>query len=176
MAMGIVSSDDFDAEITSLSRKVKVITPNRGRGPNNATPDSIKKIIAEEIIEGASANEIKQAIPVSESSIKAYAHGANSTRTYHTPNPELESHINKTRKRISKKASRVLLRSIDSITDEALADLDPVKASVVARNMGAIIKDMEPSVDSGTNIQQNVVFYAPRLRDESDFESISLQD
>lgn len=179
MAMGIVSDDDFDAELTKANSpkpiQAEVIDINRGRGSVNEIPNSLRKIIGEEKLNGATGVELSKIFDVSQSSISAYAHSATSTATYNQPNPELQSHLTSVRKRITKRASRVLNHSLDTITPDSLKEIGPVKAASIARDMSTIIRNMEPEHDDdGAKVQNNVIFYAPRLRDESEFESISV--
>lgn len=179
MAIGIVNSDEFESELEKMNGsaiKSEIVRQNplgRGNG-NKAVPEGIKKIIGESHVEGNDRKEIARAFSVSDSSVSAYANGSNSTASYHQRDPELVKHLNKTKDRITKRASRVLMNSLGAITDDSLKEIDPVKASVIARNMGAIIKDMEPEHVDETNLQQNIIFYAPRMKQESEFEVIDL--
>ena len=183
MPLGLVTDDEFDFVIDGsikpsqpvVAEVIPLHDKSRGIG-NNAVPEPLKKIIAEEKVIGTPAKELSEVFGVSKSSISAYKVGSTSTASYHNPNPELVSHVKSVRGRIANKARRVLKQSLNSITEDKLNSLGPVNASVVARNMSAIVREMEPSDVSETNIQQNVIYYAPRLRSEDEFESIKLNE
>jgi len=183
MPLGLVTDDEFDFVIDGSIKPsqpvVAEIIPlhdkSRGLG-NNQVPEPLKKVIIDEAITGTPAKELSDIFGISQSSISAYKVGSTSTASYHSPNGSLTKHIKSTRERIASKASRVLKQSLDGMTEEKLNNLGPVNASVVARNMSAIIKDMGPNDVDEVNIQQNVIYYAPRLRSEDEFESIKLNE
>lgn len=188
--MGIVSSDDFLKEIDKFKKPVeekqediipsKIIDINKGRGNNNEVPESLRKLLGVEALL-TSSKEIIDVVPVSASSISAYKHGATSTASYHNSNPALKSHIRNKKDRISRRASKVLVNALDTIDEQSLADIGPMKASIIARNMSSIIKDMSDDNDDndnegGKNIQNNIIFYSPAMKSEEDFERIHVPE
>jgi hypothetical protein len=180
MAMGVTSDDDFDNELAKLNNNndkvAKVVNINVGRGAgNNQVPESLRKVIAEDANLGTPAKELSDIYGVSKQSVDAYAHGATSCATYNTPNTPLRSHINSVKERVVRKASRSLINSLNTITPESLKDIGPVKAASVARDMSTIIKNMEPEVDNDGVVNNNIIFYAPRLKTEDEFEYINEQ-
>lgn len=198
--MLIVSDDEFLNELNKTGNtrvepaKVEVVQVNldnvvsieRGRGIGNvATPNSIRKLIASEalptilddgtVIDGASADEISEALPISPSSISAYKHGATSTASYHEPRQALEQHLNSAKTRISKRAQERLESALDGITPDKIADAKLRDIASVARDMSQIVKNME-SNDEDIVKNTNIIFYTPNLRKAESFETITLED
>lgn len=187
MPIGLVSDDDFLREIESHrphSPKVDVIPlPTRGRkeGDNNV-PESLRKIIGEtSVIDGrASALGLAEQFGISPSSVSAYAVGATSTTSYNSPTKEIISHINKSRGRAIKRASKTLNEALGSITQEKLDYTDARDLAGIAKDMAVIIKNLEPpqvNHDEGNNKQTpQFVIFAPTFRDERSFETINVQE
>lgn len=180
MAIGSVDEFEFLEELAKLqgsaSQKGIVKVRESGRKVGNvAIPDEIKKLVAEELLQGASAKEVSEALNVSKSSASAYKNGANSTATYDTPNENLTKHINDIKSKMSKKASEKLELALDSITEDKITDLSANKAAMLAKDMSSIIRDMEPADKGGTTIGQ-VIIHAPRVRNEDEYEVIDIQN
>jgi predicted transcriptional regulator len=192
MPIGIVSNDDFEDELKHLSPSsskkeshppisvVEIIdSPSRGRknGDNNV-PDSLRKIIGETaVIDGRQAAlDLAKDFGISPSSVSAYAKGATSTTSYNSPNKEIISHINKSRARAIKRASKTLNAALGAITQEKLDYADAKDLSGIAKDMAVVIKNLEPdkAVDpeGGGKVPQFVI-YAPQFRDERSFEVIN---
>jgi predicted transcriptional regulator len=183
MPLGILDDDDFERELSSLGKpraeqaKVVNINDGKGRGHKEEVPEAIREIVAEEKLEGAKSKDLAKLFNVSESSISAYAKGATSTATYHQPDEQLGKHVRSVRSRISKQANRVLRQSLATITEEKLAELSPVKASAVARDMASIVKVMSDDEGDGEGKTiNNTIFYAPRLMREDEFEYLEVDD
>lgn len=154
------------------------IAGGRGKG-NTEVPQSIRRLIGESSIEEGSgaANAIGKFLGLSKSSVSAYAHSATSTATYNKPNEELADHLLNTRKRITKRAAGKLYKSLGVIDDDKLEKLSALEASTVAKNMSAIIKNMEPPDTKGTTVNGPVItFYAPQMVREELFETIVLNE
>lgn len=187
MPIGIVSDDDFNKELEHLSGTTKpggsvVIEKKKGRAEGETNvPDSLRKIIGEEsVINGrASAVELASALGISPSSVSAYAHGATSTASYNEPKQSIIEHINKGRRRGIARATTVMNAAMRAITQEKLDYTDADKLSGIAKDMSAIIKNLEPKQpeggEGGKSTPQFVVF-APQFRDERTFESITIQE
>jgi predicted transcriptional regulator len=191
MPMGIVSDEDFHAEITSLSAPKKSSpaitgevlpkeTPGRKEGDTNI-PDSLRKVIGEtSVIEGRKeALKIARMFDVSPSQVSAYANGATSTATYDTPVKSLIGHINKSRRKAIKRAELKLNGALEAITQDKLDYADPKDLSTIAKDMSVIIKNLEPPVapttgDEGKGPQ--FVIFAPQFKDERTYETINLNE
>jgi hypothetical protein len=194
MPIGLVSDIDLQRELESLAgstsrsrvdstpkSKIEVI-PSRGRKDGDVgVPESLRKIIGESsVIDGRQAGlQIAKDFGISSSSVSAYAAGATSTASYKTPNQEIISHINRSRQRAIKKAGRTLNSALEAITQEKLDYTDAKDLSIIAKNMSAVIKDLEPTAPTesttATQAPQFVVF-APVFRDERSFESIIVNE
>ena len=208
MPIGLVSDEDFEREIKSYRQgttipggKIEpsstdklgpiptpvvegevVDIPKRGRkAGTTAVPDSLRALIGEEsVINGReSALQLAKAVGVSPSSVSAYAVGATSTASYDKPKPSIIDHINKSRQRAIKRASHVLNEALGAITQEKLDYTDADKLSGIAKDMSAIIKNLEPpkSAEGGESGKSpQFVIFAPQFRDERTFETITVQE
>ena len=179
---GIISDESFDAQLNELSKK-KTIQPratvvdiNRGRGNTPELPSEIRKLISEESINGVPAKELSKLFHVSESAISAYKHDATSTSSYHNPDNELKEHNDKVRNTITSNARGRLLAALDNITDDKLREVKVRDAAGIAKDMSAIIRNLEPVHTPGGQLNQQFIFYAPKTRSESDFEVIEARE
>jgi hypothetical protein len=188
--LGVVSTEQFEKELGNCVQPVTerkspnegTILPNkdRGRGIGNVgVPDELRKLIGEEsVIHGRqSALDLASDFGISPSSVSAYARGATSTATYQQPEETLVKYLDSRKKRITKKALRVLQSSLDTLTPEKLNGIKPRDASAIAKDMSVISKNMEKANEqtTGDNKPQFVV-YAPTLRDERSYETIVVND
>jgi hypothetical protein len=195
MPIGLVSDDEFTKELNNITGshpskpKVEVLDrppapqvldiPKRGRsdGDNNV-PESLRKIIGETaVIDGRQdALDLATQFGISASSVSAYAKGATSTTSYNSPNKELIGHINKSRVRASKKASKVLNAALAAISQEKLDYTDARDLSGIAKDMSVIIKNLEPpdNKESSDSKAPQFTIYAPQFRDERSFEVINV--
>jgi hypothetical protein len=183
MSMGIVNNNEFDLEKSNLKileesnlvPSTQIIDITKGRGIGNVeVPDSLRKIIGEtSTIEGRSeAIALAKQFGISSSSTSAYANGSHSTSSYDNPT-EVKQHINNAKERITKKARNKLILALNHITTDKLENAGPAVLSQVARNMGCIIKDMEPDSDKVTGSNQpQFIFYAPQIKSEASFDVI----
>jgi len=188
MPIGLVTDEDMQREIESYVKtpsscpRVEVLDrPGRDTGDVNV-PESLRKIIGEtSVIDGRQeALRLAEQFGISSSSVSAYAKGATSTTTYQTPNKELKAHINKSRDRAIKRASKVLNGAIGAITQEKLDYTDAKDLASIAKDMTVVIKNLEPPVPTtgeapGSSSPQFVIF-APTFRDERSFESIVVNE
>lgn len=200
MPMGIVSDKEFDSELSNSSARREgsnsssvTISPSptlnngvingvveeisRGRvGP--AIPDSLRKLIGSEAIEGGrqSALELASNFDISPSSVSAYGVGAKSTTTYDT-RPNL-NHINEVKEKISKVARNKLRLALHNITVEKLSAAGVRDLAGVAKDMSAIVRNMEPETPNGEskNNGPTFIFYSPQFRKEEHFELVQAKE
>lgn len=188
--LGVVSKEQFEKELGNCVSPVTerkspnegTVIPNkdRGRGRGNVeVPEELRKLIGEEsIIHGRqSALDLASDFGVSPSSVSAYARGATSTATYNRPEETLTRYLDSRKKRLTKKALRVLASSLDTLTPDKLANIKARDASAIAKDMSVISKNMEKANENltGDNKPQFVV-YAPTVRDERSYETIVVTD
>lgn len=183
--MGIVNDDDLLIELDKLSPstikpKVEIKSiPNPGRnGGDKNVPDSLRKIIGEtnQIDGRPQALAIAKDFGISDSSVSAYANGTTSTASYDEPKKEIESHIQRSKDRISSKARSLLLKSLKNITEEKLASAKVEVLSGVAKDMSNIIKNTEPDHKNPVREGPQFIIYAPQFVPESKFETIILNE
>jgi transcriptional regulator with XRE-family HTH domain len=184
MAIGIVSDNDFDKEVTDIVRKdirpsssavVDKLHKGGRKEGDNAIPDVVKELVINESLNGASGKELSQALGISQSSISAYRNGANSTATYDKKDKILIDHISRAKGKISKRARNVLNRSLDHLTDDKLSSVKAKDLAGIARNMSAIIRDMEPPQDQVQNqLAVQFVMLAPPVHTEKHYDAIDV--
>jgi predicted transcriptional regulator len=191
MPIGIVSDSDFDSELNKISGEIArpkpaihgtVVTtekPGRKEGDNNV-PNSLRKILGEEsVINGRQeALGLAEMFGVSPSSVSAYAKGATSTASYDNPSRNILSHINKSRTRSVKRAQKVLREALDAITPEKLDTVKVRDLAGIAKDMSAIIKNLEPEPvkDDSEKVPQFVVFAPSFIKQESFGEVIKVNE
>ena len=187
MPLGILTDDEFDQEVAKANSNgslkkpseetlARIVQIERGRGNKQETPESARKLISELAINGADVSEIAHEFNVSPSSISAYKHGSTSTASYNEPNKELRKHNNLVRDRIIKKARKKLVLAIDSIDEQKIADCDARGLAGIAKDMSAVIKNLEPEIKESGNLNAQFVFFAPQVKKEIDYPIIDVID
>lgn len=220
MPLGIISSEEFESELSNCSvnsvnkpasinprasnsleipissdsnlineeinpeeqaiNPATIITRPRGRGESNTqVPPALRKIIGEtSVINGRSdAVELADMFGISKSSVSAYKEGAHSTASINNPNPDTKLHINNSRLRVTKRATRKLNLALSYITDEKLAEAKVGEIASVAKAMAGVVEAMSPE-DSNEKNKSNVpyVVFAPIIKQESSFEIVHVKD
>ena len=184
-----VPSTDSPSEDVPASQEPEVITPEvvieditrRGRSEGDVNvPDSLRQLIAEEQLLNGRPAALKLAAQfgISSSSVSAYANGATSTASYDQPKPAIINHLNKAREKATKRASKTLNAALGAITQDKLDYTDAKDLASIAKDMSAIIKNLEPKQvqsDDMSNTPQFVIF-APQFRDERSFETIHVKE
>lgn len=192
MSIGVVSDDDFLKEFGPATQAKNqnreeshatpqiVDIPQRGRKEGDVNvPDSLRKIIGETaVIDGRQeALALAGEFGISASQVSAYAKGATSTASYDTPTKSIISHINKSRQRAIKRAGNTLNQALSAITQEKLDYADADKLAGIAKDMSAIIKNLEPKeVPAEQATSPQFVIFAPQFRKEETFEVINVQE
>lgn len=178
--MGVISNDDFNELLESLEKPivkpVGVVKNFVGRGNSKAIPESLRKLVASEAIAGGKASELAKTFGVSSSSISAYKHDATSTASYDIPDEGLKKANDEVRNEITGAARLRLQSAINNITDEKLADAKLKDIASVARDMSAVIKNMEPERDRNDNPVTQFIYFAPKQRSETDYKVIEVTE
>ena len=188
MGMGIISDEELEKELSKDDKVLingKVLDKPKEHGRNKGdvnVPASLREIIAVDALENGnkSANALAKSLGISESSVSAYKNGATSTATYNGGDRELRDKVNRTKTRIVNKASNRLKSALDEITTDKLKAAKVTEISGVARDMSAIIKNMEPPAQgkeegSGKGTV-NVILYRPQQRSEDDYDVVVVED
>lgn len=183
MPMGIVSDSDFQSELkknqTNVPSEVTIKPIERGRGNGNVeVPDSLRKVIGEtSITDGRQeAVDLAKSFGISPSSVSAYANGATSTSSYaDQPN---KSHVTEAKERIAKRARGKLMLALTHLTQDKLKDANARTLAGVAKDMSAVVKNMEPEIakDTSPSNGPQFVIYAPQYRDERHFEVVQAKE
>lgn len=188
MPMGIVSDDDFQSEIGRLVpppkkepipvKEAEVIpSVQRGRKEGDVeTPESLRRLIGDEATTNGREAAIKLAkdFGLSESSVSAYSVGANSTSTYNDrPNVDV---IKNARGRIKIKAGRKLMMALNKMTPEKLEESKARDLAGIAKDMSAIVRNMEEGDSSRTDANQSnkpaFLVYAPTVKQENHYQTV----
>lgn len=193
MPMGIVSDSDFELEKSridlgdsipqpksdELTESAEIIDVTRGR-PKGAVevPNGLRQLIGtESITDGRqSALELARQFGVSPSSVSAYTNGATSTASYNqTPN---KSSIDGMKLRVTKRARARLLSALTHITPEKLEEAKVRDLAGIAKDMSAIIKNMEPQTNENNlgNGSPTFIFYSPQFRKEDSYDIVKANE
>lgn len=159
---------NFSNEIIEEVRDI-----NHGRGIGNTeVPEEVRETIALERLVGVPSKVLEAEFGLSKSSVSAYANGATSTKSYNEPDEKLHRSIENSKIKITGLAIDKLQRALGSInlTD----DVKPNIASMIAKDMSAIVKNMSPDVM--INNDNRVVVYRPRMREEDQYQIIDVVD
>lgn len=189
MSMGIVSDSEFTSEIgklnPSLSQNkngeaiaiIKDIEKGRPIG-GLQVPEGLRKIIGEESVTNGrgSALELADQFGIKPSSVSAYSQGAHSTASY-SDRPDL-THINEAKLRVSKRARVKLILALNSLTKEKIQDAKAKDIAGVAKDMSAVIRNMEPETTKNNNgaVGPTFIFYSPQFRKEEHFDVVRVQE
>jgi len=174
---GLVSNESFEAQLIALATprsKAKVVAIERGRGNKKEVPIEVRKLVSTDAINGDKS--LGRELGLSEASISAYKHDATSTSTYNEPNSELKKHNNEVREEILDGARGKLLAALENITTEKLEGAKVRDTAAIARDMSAIIKNLEPETSRGNQLNQQIIFYTPKTKTENDFEVVEARE
>lgn len=179
MPLGIVSDDDFDSElendvVSSVSIAEKA-SKGRALGDVNV-PESLRKIIGEDAAingtkDAMSEGSIAHALGISPSSVSAYKRGATSSNG--EAKDDILSHINRGKEKAIKRASRSMHLALSHITPDKLREVKAKDLSSIAKDMSALIKNLEPEREEAKK-NVNFVFFAPRTRDIDSYRVIDV--
>lgn len=191
MPMGIVNDNDFDKELGNLTPlphvdstkeprvEGTIVDMTKGRGQGSVeVPDGLRKLIGQESVTNgrSSALAIANQFGISPSSVSAYTEGARSTATIDTkPNISV---INDAKLRVQSKARNRLMTALNSLTKEKIESARARDISSIAKDMSAVIRNMEPEkaqnpLGAGG---PTFVFYSPQVRHEEVFEVIHVKE
>jgi predicted transcriptional regulator len=163
--LGVLSDDDFLAE---LSRTIGSVRPLKaGRGNNDNVPSAVRALVAETALDGASNQSVADAFSVSPSSVSAYKNGATSCATYNEPEAKLAKVVDNKKQKIQDMAHSNIINALRAITPEKISDASLKIASGVARDMSAIIKNMQDEPQKSDGVQ--FVIFAPQIKTEADY-------
>lgn len=181
MPMLIIDDSTFEKELNKFipAQSVpggKVIQIDKGRPVGRVeVPETIRKIVAEEAILGTKPQELKDNFGVSLSSISAYKNGATSTASYNKPDKELKAANDSLITEVTSSARSRLALALEHITADKIEAAKVGTIAQIAKDMSAIVRNLEPTNPSITNNNQ-VIVYRPRQKEEDDFEVITVNE
>lgn len=189
MGMGVVTDKDFNKELehnsidpispevtvvegTVINGSIEKLNPQGRKEGSIAVPEGLRKLIAETAISQGrpAALQLAETLGISASSASAYAVGATSTSSYNQPDTSLKATVNDAKLRVVKRARSKLMMALGHITEDKLQEAKVKDLAGIARDMSAVIKNMEPETpkDAGvTNNGPTFLLYAPKFNDES---------
>jgi predicted transcriptional regulator len=154
-------------------------SPGRKAGDNNV-PSSLRNIIADESLENgrASALELARMFDVSSSSVSAYSNGATSTKSYDTPNSNINGFLEGRKSKIASRAISKLNSALSNITPDKLQITKAKDLASIAKDMSAIVRNMEPENKNplGGNNGVQFILYAPPIKNESSYDVIHVNE
>jgi hypothetical protein len=174
-SMELPNRDDTTEDISPDSRAIiHQLEKGRPKGRANRTHEEREIIAGEALIHGNDWASKKYGI--APSTISAYTHGATSSASYTDPDDDLMRSVSSQRLKIASVAHGKLSDALNHITPDKLASANLRTIASVAQSMSAIVKNMEPEVrqENSQNIQ--FTFYAPKTKQEDNFDVIDMQD
>jgi len=179
MPIGIVSPEDYEKEIVhkddnkNIPARSGIITqlPDKGRGEKLETPEPIRALVAQEVLSGGTLRDIAREYNISPSSASAYAVGATSTSTYNSPDKKLNKKNNIFKDRIVRKAARLSLTALESISPDDFRNASLRDKSTVAREMASVVRDMIPDEHKADDKKVQIVIYAPSMKSMEDYNT-----
>jgi hypothetical protein len=177
MPMLIVDDESFAIEQAKLNREPPgaIFIPKKHGGRRNGDTDvpmPLRKVIAEEAVNGTNSNELAKVFGISHDSISAYKHGATSCATYNKPNQELQLFVDKTTEKINVRAKNRILMALKHITEEKLKEAKPRDLAAIASDMAKVVEKTAPRVRE--NVSNTIVFYSPTQNKEESYDSIAV--
>ena len=195
MAMGIVSDSEFNKEkeklipstpstksTPSVNEKVhegEVVDISRGRGKGSVeVPNTLRNLIGITTVnEGRQdALELAKQFGISPSSTSAYGVGATSTASYDkTPNAPV---LDKVKVKIQNKAKRKLMLALNHMTPDKLEGTKARDLAGIAKDMSAIVRNMEPEKETGAagDTKEPFVVYSPMVHTENHYEVLVVKE
>jgi predicted transcriptional regulator len=134
-------------------------------------PDSLKKVLGDSVIEGQSAREVARIFGVGHANTSSYANGTDTKKA----NADLMKHIMSTRRSLASRAEGKLGRALEYITDDKLESAKARDLAGIAKDMSAVIRNLEP-VNESVQSNTNFVFYTPKTKSEEDFVTVEVKD
>jgi|SRR6266850_5863365 len=179
MAMMLVSPEDFTKELdikSEIKREIKIVDINRGRtiGRTEVSNELRKEIAEVALTSDLTGVEIAKEFNVSTASVSAYKNGSTSTSSYNRPDEGLNKFVNNIKTEISDNARSRLLMALNEITPDKIKDTKLRDVASIARDMSVVAKNMEPNAN--VNINNQVVVYRPKLRNEDEYDVITVNE
>jgi predicted transcriptional regulator len=175
----LLRTDDRNKDIVRefIDYETKEIKHGRGSGTLNLDDERRKEIATLALTSGLSNDEVASLTGVSHDSVSAYKHGATSESTYNEKDEVLNTHVNGIKTRATEAAQNKLMMAIEAITGEKIEAAKVRDIAGIAKDMSAVIKNMAPdNPNGGINNNVKVLIYQPRVREESDFEVITVNE
>lgn len=177
--MMLVSPEDFTKELdikSEIKREIKIVDINRGRtiGRTEVSNELRKEIAEVALTSDLTGVEIAKEFNVSTASVSAYKNGSTSTSSYNRPDEGLNKFVNNIKTEISDNARSRLLMALNEITPDKIKDTKLRDVASIARDMSVVAKNMEPNAN--VNINNQVVVYRPKLRNEDEYDVITVNE
>lgn len=150
----------------------------RGRGNAPEVPEVLRAALGIDAVENGnkSTKKMTKEFGISDSSLSAYKNGSTSTASYDSPDKPLLDKVNSARLRITSRAQNRLLEALKNITPEKLESAKLRDIASTAQAMSAVIRNIEPQTNNQNNQNVNFVFFAPKLKQESDYDVITVNE
>lgn len=116
------------------------------------------------------AKNVAAAFDISQSQVNQYKVG-NTSPQHHSP--DLKAKVDKQVSKARDLALDKLMLSLGLLTQDKLEKVNARDASTIAANMARIVEKTTPVVPQNNNLQ--IVFYAPNLKQEKDYEVITVE-
>jgi predicted transcriptional regulator len=149
-----------------LKSPANIVHKGYGKSQNSKPdqPEFLKEVEAGLVIQGESQREIAKAFEVSQPAVSYAFNGKNL-------NSEGVSRLSSRKSEAQEKALDRLMDALDLMDEDKLSKCKAVDLSAIASNMSKVVEKMEGKANTTNNV---LVIYAPKQRDESDFETIAI--
>lgn len=201
MPLGIVSDSDFESEINNSSTErvventipmepcapeltgdvLEMPTPGRHNDVTNI-PQSLRKILGEEVAVNGLSSAMKLAESlgghgISQPTLSTYGRGEISPNKKSSQQEDLLNHISSRKTKISKKALNKINLAMSLMDEQKLLGCDAKELSAIAKDMASVAKSMEPKErEDGKAEPVQFHFYAPQLKQENHYETVTAKD
>jgi hypothetical protein len=181
MPLGILTDEEFEIELNKTKGIIPPVgeiipIPTVGRIPDKPNlPESFRKVIADEKLEGSKTKDIAEAFGISHATVFTAANGLNSPNG--KVNDSLTEHVKSRKERIVDRASNKLIVALRALTPQKIEAEDAKTISSIAKDMSQVVRNLEPDTKGASANQANFIFYAPNGRkDIADYEIIEARD
>lgn len=171
-----MKDDSRNVDIVSEYIDFETREIKRGRGDSlNLDDEKRKEIATLALTSGLTIDEVSRLTGSSPDAVNAYKHGARSEATYNEKDNPVGDHVREIKGEVTERATNKLMLAIEALTGEKVNASKARDIAGIAKDMSAVIKNM--SNESGMNISNSkVIVYQPRIKEEDDYVSISVDD
>lgn len=172
----LFKSDERNRDIISeyIDYETRELRHGRSEGAIDIGEERRKEIATLALTSGMSKEEVAKYTGSSVASVGAYKRGDNATYQ-EGHNEGLKEHVESVKTQVVGAAQNKLMLAIEALTGEKIHGSKGRDIAGIAKDMSQIIRNMNP--DSGNLISNSkVIIYQPRVKEEDDFDTITVSE